>query len=139
MTTARQDQAATLLPDGRVLITGGRRPQGDGTTSGLASAELYDPATGTFGATGSMAAGRNGHSATLLQDGRVLVAGGSDGSTVLTSAELYDPKTGVFVSTGPMAAAHFGAPATLLPDGRVLIVGSSGPSADLPSAELYRP
>ena len=57
----------------------------------LASAELYDPKSGTFSLTGSMAAVRGSHTATLIADGRVLIAGGSDGSAALASAELYQP------------------------------------------------
>lgn len=139
MTISRSTHNATLLADGRVLITGG-------LTIGLkptATAEFYDAKMGTFTATGSMAAPRTLHTATLLPDGRVLVAGGLDGGAYLTSAELYDPATGRFTPTGSMTTARAGHTATLLPDGLVLIAGGlSGdtiPSGCNASAELYDP
>ena len=89
MTTARWGYTATLLPDGRVLIAGGTNIIGRTSSTGLASAELYDPASGTFTPTGSMIAGRIALTATLLHDGRVLIAGGFDRGSALASAELY--------------------------------------------------
>ena len=92
MTTARDGQTATVLSDGRVLIAGGLNITETGTEGQLASAELYDPKTGTFSPTGSMITARGGQTATLLSDGRVLIAGGRDlfGNS-LSSAELYQP------------------------------------------------
>jgi hypothetical protein len=94
MKAARTGHTATLLADGRVLIAGGWPENEDGDVTPLASAEIYDPTTGTFSLTGPMTTPRIGHTATMLADGRILIAGGS-------SAEIYDPDTGKFSSTGP--------------------------------------
>lgn len=146
MKVGRHNHTATLLNDGRVLVTGGistERPSGTRytyTDTYLASAELYDHAAGAFSLTGSMTAPRAGHTATLLDDGRVLIAGGNaePGSSVVASAELYDPATGTFIPTGSMITPRSGHTATLLNDGRVLITGGYGVS-ELASAELYDP
>src|SRR5712691_4045506 len=89
MTTSRDGHTATLLPNGKILITGGIR---DISSSGpglvVGTAELYDPSTGAFTATGNMTTHRGYHTATLLPDGRVLIAGGVD-PVYSASAELY--------------------------------------------------
>jgi hypothetical protein len=143
MTAAREEHTATLLPDGRVLVAGGHDYR-DGTSTIERSAEIYDPALGTFTATGSMSAAREGHTATLLPSGLVLIAGGADtASTALATAELFDPRTGRFSPTGSMSTARDAATATLLATGQVLVAGGSDSpllsSTLLDSAELYDP
>jgi hypothetical protein len=96
MTAAAEDQTATLLQDGRVLLAGGLGADVNGDQSILQTADTYDPKTGKFSAAGSMSSPRSEHTATLLFDGRVLITGGSNDSGTLASAEIYDPKTGVF-------------------------------------------
>ena len=133
---------ATRLADGRVLFAGGAQfsaVAGQLVITRLATAELYDPATGTFSMTGSMSHPRLDHVAELLEDGEVLIAGG-DGNAPATdrTAELYDPRTGVFKPTGEMAIGRSMPSATQLADGRVLIVGGFENNL-LTSAEVYDP
>jgi N-acetylneuraminic acid mutarotase len=130
--TPRLDHTATLLPNGEVLVAGGYL----GVNSQYqpiytATAELYNPSTGAWKATGSMTVPRAFHGATLLPNGEVLVAGGSnaDGSSNV-SAELYDPSTGTWKATGKMNSS-FAAQLTLLQNGHVLVADET--------AELYDP
>jgi hypothetical protein len=135
MTTGREGATATLLGNGRVLVAGGGNP------SALASAELYDPASGSWSSTGSMSALHPGDAAVLLQDGRVLVAGYSN------EGDVFSPATATWTATGPMVNPGLsGSAGALLPNGQVLFAGGerlycvkgcfNEPSA---SAELYTP
>ncbi len=140
MNQGRGGHTATLLPDGRVLVVGGGAE--DTLLEGgprSATAELYDPDTGQSATTGSMTEARKGFTATLLPDGRVLVAGGSGN---FMEAELYDASTEKWTPTGSLADGRFGHTATLLRDGTVLVTGgcacSEMPPA-LASAEVYHP
>ena len=140
MVTPRNVHTATLLPDGKVLVAGGVSAY-DGKTY-LASAEVYDPATGIWTATGKMIETRGYFTATRLTDGRVLVAGGHgrDGSgIVLTGAELFDPTRGSWTAAGAMITARYGHAATLLADSSVLVAGGEDGNGYLASAELYDP
>jgi hypothetical protein len=141
MTTARADQAAVALKNGRVLVCGGTS---NGDVGGvLSSAEIYDPVAHTFTATVPMTVARMGQTATLLNDGRVLIAGGARNigfRAELSSTELYDPVAGTFAPTGSMNVPREGHTATLLRDGRVLVAGGSDNGTHtLESAEVYDP
>ena len=121
---ARVAHTATLLPDGRVLVAGGR---GDKVN---AVAEVYDPKAARFTETGSLVTARYKHTAGLLADGRVLIAGGSDErdwNGNLNSAEVYDPKTGKFTAVSPMNDVRFKLPeeAVRLDSGKLLVAGGS--------------
>ena len=131
----RYHHSAILLPNGRVLVIGGLN--GSNNTQPLASSELYDPASGTWTVTGSLSIARRSSTATLLPNGKVLVAGGDDGTTVLSSAELYDPASGAWTPTGSLITPRSSHSATLLPNGKVLMEGGYDGSNTLSSAELY--
>jgi hypothetical protein len=138
MHTARDGATATLLKNGKVLIAGGGKLNNGGYNDVYSSAELFDPVTGRFTPTGSMTSARDHAMATLLANGKVLIAGGNgcddpkhctnvDVGARLNSAEMYDPANGKFTRSGSMTDYRTGelAAATLLPDGKVLIVGDS--------------
>jgi hypothetical protein len=137
MTMPRESHAAVRLADGRVLIVGGHHGQRRNLTL-LASAEIYEPATGVFTPTGAMRIRRHKHDAVLLPAGQVLITGGADERDdrgVYNSTELFDPKTGMF-GAGPVMKLgrykHEGS-GLVLPSGLVLISGGA------PQAETYDP
>jgi N-acetylneuraminic acid mutarotase len=133
MNIPRAYHTATLLTNGLVLVAGGMGCCSS-TNSAMASAELYNPATGTWTNTGTMTASRKYHTATLLNDGRVLVAGGANkNGASLSSAELYNPVTGTWAATGTMTTAREYHTATLLTNGQVLVAGGGS------GAELFDP
>jgi Fe-S cluster assembly iron-binding protein IscA len=140
MNAERWGHTATLLTNGMVLIAGGIRGiDCCGNIGHLASAELYDPAAGTFTPTGSMAAARIGHTATLLNNGTVLITGGINSVTILSGAEIYNPANGTFTPTGSMINEREEHVATLLNNGKVLITGGSTNLGFIANAELYDP
>ena len=135
MSVARSGHTGTLLTDGRVLVAGG-------TNDSIHSAELFDPATGSFEPVrGGMIHVRSGHSAAVLSNGKVLIAGGRDSNgNLVPIAELFDPATGTFSATGGLMQVRNNATATLLLGGKVLIAGGDDSQGNLLStAELYDP
>ncbi|WP_427164247.1 Kelch repeat-containing protein [Streptomyces sp. C1-1] len=146
--TPRHLHTITRLPDGKVLVCGGL--SGSSTAGpGLASAEVYDPRTRLWSTTGALGTPRWGHSAILLADGSVLVAGGSTvrsgpSTTALRSAERFDPSTGRWTAVKDMTDARTGHTALSLTGGAVLVCGGVAPvgTADDPAlafCELYDP
>ena len=140
MKQPRSNHTATLLPNGKVLVAGGFDFV-NGQREQVARVELYDPITGRWSDTGSLNERRESHGATLLPDGTVLVAGGSNNREVfLASAELYDPASGTWTLTGRMTAPREQFTLTLLPNGQVLATGGYTTDGNiLASAELYDP
>jgi uncharacterized delta-60 repeat protein len=151
LSSARVFHSATPLQDGKVLVVGGTSNAVRSLFTGrsfLRSAEIYDPQTGMWSRTGDLSSARGYHTATLLPDGKVLVAGGiGQNGVLLRTAEVYDPETGVWTPTnGNLNIAHAGHTATLVPatasspDGKVLVVAGVGNNrTPLDSAEIYDP
>lgn len=139
MATGRYSHTVTALPGGKVLVAGGFSGFGSGAVP-TASAELYDPATGSWSPAGDLGAARGFHTATALNDGRVLVVGGIGGAGPHPPNEIYDPASDAWTAAGAASQRRFGHTAAALADGTVLIAGgagqNSGPRAD---AEIYDP
>ncbi|HLG99220.1 MAG TPA: hypothetical protein VKX49_23115 [Bryobacteraceae bacterium] len=136
---------ATLLKDGRVLVVGGFSSRADFSGSAPinnSGAEIYDPTAAKFTSVGPMATNRQGHTASLLPDGRVLIAGGTGPGNIntlptLDSAEIFDPAARAFSVANPMQDARAGHIAASLADGRVLVAGGYGPAPQ--TAEIFDP
>jgi N-acetylneuraminic acid mutarotase len=156
--TPRYHHTATLLPTGKVLLSGGfggaAGAAGSANPVIVGSAELYDPVSMSWTATGPLVAARHTHTATLLPNGKVLISGGAIGNVVLggpngtmaaiASSELYDPATGLWTATGSLLRGRFSHTETLLPSGLVMVCGGwgirpIGSVGVLDSAELYDP
>jgi predicted RNA methylase len=152
MTAARVVHTATLLQSGKVLIAGGDVIFYNGLQNtsimSLASAEIFDPGSGTFTATtGNMTVPRESHTATLLNSGKVLISGGSDGTlgnptptpTLYASSETFDPSTGMFTAAGMMTIPRDFHTANLLGSGKVLMAGGESTSGTTATADLFDP
>ena len=149
MSVPKVFHTVTLLQDGKVLVAGGANKVAAnlpprGTFTVYASTETYDPATRTLSLISSMLSMREFHTATLLNTGKVLIAGGWDGESRLATAEIFNPVAGTFTATSNMTTARQGHQASLLSDGKVLITGGSGLDGTgnlvaLSAAEIFDP
>jgi len=142
MGVPRLSHTATLLATGNVLVTGGMSSLAATGSFAIATAELYNPVTDVWTAVPSMSNARRGHTATLLTNGKVLVAGGMDASNSAGSAtaDLYDPVTNSWTAGASMNSGTAGHAATLLANGKVLVSGGSrGNLYASAAAELYDP
>ncbi|MRG97637.1 Kelch repeat-containing protein [Polyangium spumosum] len=135
MSTARYAATGTVLPDGRVLVAGGR----NSSSAALSSAQIYNPATDAWSSAANLPAARTRHTATLLGGGRVLVAGGSTGSNTASTSYLYNPSTNAWTTGAGMSVAREEHTATLLANGKVLVVGGGSGATNHKTAALYTP
>ncbi|HZS52607.1 MAG TPA: YDG domain-containing protein, partial [Bryobacterales bacterium] len=133
MTSERAGACAALLPDGRVLITGGMGPAG-----ALTTAEFFG-ADGSFTPAAEMGSPRSSHACTTLGDGRILITGGVNNGGALNTAEVYDPATDKWQPAGDLLVARSGHTATLLQDGRVLLAGGDSAGVALATLEIFNP
>jgi N-acetylneuraminic acid mutarotase len=142
MRTARAEFIAVLLPSKKILVAGGCTSyNANGCIAVTTAAELYNPATGTWTATGAMRAARMAMTGTVLMSGKALIAGGQTAaSDALGSSELYNPATGTFTLTGRLITPRSGHTATLLTSGFVLMAGGENVNGiSISKAELYNP
>ncbi len=142
MVKSRAEFVVALLPNGKVLVAGGCTAYNvNGCTSVTAAAEIYNPSTGKWSTTGAMRAARMSTTATLLPNGKVLIAGGQTAANdALSSSELYDPIAKTFSLTGKLITARSGHTATLLGSGLVLMAGGENVNGvSIAKSELYNP
>lgn len=134
MVEARAGAAAGMLPDGRVVISGG-----DSGSLPSMTIEIFDPGAGTFAPAGVMASPRTKHAMAVLPDWRVIMIGGWSGSKVLQTTDIFDPKTGEMTPGPQLLSARMSHTATTAIDGRVVIAGGNNGSTDLNSVEIFDP
>ena len=144
MNKARDQHTATQLLDGRILVVGGvDQTAGCQVIDSTFAAELYNPATHEWSTAASMKMYRFGHTATLLNNGKVLVVGGLGGFGTLDQVELYDPALNTWTQARPLTSPRVFHTATLLADGRVLVVGGANVTFEglffSTTAEVYDP
>jgi hypothetical protein len=140
LSEVRYGHTATLLANGKVLVVGGQTSADACSQCTSHTAEIYDPATQTFTPTGNMLVARSFHTAVLLPDGRVVIAGGfTEVAGGSSSVEIYDPTTGQFGSGGKMTASRVRHASTLLLGGRVFIAGGEGDSSLAFTGDIFDP
>jgi len=143
LTNQRFSHTATLLPDGTVLVAGRlseETPPLDPNQTVMTSVEIYDPVANTWSAGPSMTTPRSNHTATLLPNGAVLVAGGQSATSgYTTSVEIYDPAAADFSAVTSMTAGRESHTATLLTNGTVLVAGGEDAGGPMALAEIYDP
>ena len=140
LTTPREYPGAARLPDGRVLVVGGYDNNKVGVARYLDSAETFDPKTNGFTALGvPLSSRRYGPATATLPDGRVLIAGGYNGTSDITSAEAFNASTGTFSPVGSLGTARDSGFAAPLPDGRILVGGGYSNGTTLNTTEIFNP
>ena len=142
MTQARTDHASVALPDGRVLVIGGRLEvpaTGDAPASSTALADAETFSAGAWTPVGSLNEPRWGHTATVLDDGRVVIAGGENAIGPVASVEIFDPASGQFTVGGTLSSPRKGHAAARLADGRVLLAGGFDGTSVLSSIDVFTP
>ena len=138
MSTPRATHLSFLLPDGRVLVTGGWT-QPPNVLTPTTTVEIYVPIADSWSDSSKLRVARGAPNGVMFANGSILIVGGGDGITQLATAELYDSVTGIWNFTGSLSNSRSGSTITLLADGRVLVVGGGNASGLLSSAEVYTP